>query len=212
MEISDFEMAQRLCAKFCHDMAGSIGAVNNGVEFLQSDISSDMKNKAIELIASSAFESVAKLQFFRVIYGFTPEDSEQIMSHLKGIVEGFFKNSNINVIWEDNHEPQISPELAKIICNLLMVVAGNLIYGGNITITIQKDGKLALASILGEGENIKVDGAMVKAITEKKMNVEVDNRNIQFYYISRLIKYSGAKVGASFDNRKIKYTVEYIVK
>ena len=66
MMTDDIKLAELLCARFSHDLAGPIGAINNGVEFL-SEENSVIKEQAIDLIKTSAVQAVSRLQFLTVL-------------------------------------------------------------------------------------------------------------------------------------------------
>ena len=66
--IDELRMAELLCTRLCHDLTGPIGAVSNGAEFL-SEEGFNMQGQAVELITSSAFSAVTRLQFYRMAYG-----------------------------------------------------------------------------------------------------------------------------------------------
>ena len=64
----EIELAALLSARLCHDLAGPVGAVNNGAELL-SDGDADGMEDARDLISSCAGQAVRRLRFFRLAYG-----------------------------------------------------------------------------------------------------------------------------------------------
>jgi histidine phosphotransferase ChpT len=71
---ADRELAatQLLMSHLCHEMASSIGAINNGVELMEEFGGNDMAEEAIALIADSGKAGAVKLRFYRLAYGTAP--------------------------------------------------------------------------------------------------------------------------------------------
>ena len=61
-------ISEILATKLCHDMAASIGAIYNGVEFLEMEEHEVLKdNKAFALVSKNARLATDKLRFFHVL-------------------------------------------------------------------------------------------------------------------------------------------------
>lgn len=79
-----------LASRICHDLISPVGAVNNGVEFMQ-EMGTDAGEEALNLIAHSAAQAAARLQAFRLAYGaggrdpsVKPEDVHETFGELIG--------------------------------------------------------------------------------------------------------------------------------
>src|SRR3954470_6811530 len=77
-----------LASRVCHDLISPVGAVHNGVEFLQ-ETGVEAGAEAVALIAHSAQQASAKLQIFRLAYGaggrdpnIKPEDVKKAFASL----------------------------------------------------------------------------------------------------------------------------------
>ena len=55
------DLAALLCSRLCHDLIGPVGAIANGVEFLQMEDDAEMQEQAVGLLAGSAADASAKL-------------------------------------------------------------------------------------------------------------------------------------------------------
>ena len=59
IETEQVRFIELLCSKLCHDLISPIGAINNGLEFLEQE--SDQNNEdAIQLIRKSATQAADK--------------------------------------------------------------------------------------------------------------------------------------------------------
>ena len=141
--IEEMRMAELLCARLCHDLTGPIGAVNNGAEFL-SEEGFNLQNQAVELIISSAFSAVTRLQFYRTAYGSVKDRGEANLTEKQKLAQDFFADGKITLDWPDDHTDSagvsISLKMARLIYNLLMVAAASLIRGGTIAVRIGQEG------------------------------------------------------------------------
>lgn len=64
----DIAFMELLASKVCHDLISPIGAVANGVEFME-EMGPDAGEEATNLIKFSALQATAKLQAYRMAYG-----------------------------------------------------------------------------------------------------------------------------------------------
>jgi len=153
-----------LASRICHDLISPVGAINNGVEFMQ-DMGPESSDDALELIAYSAEQAAAKLQAFRIAYGaggkdpnIKPEDIQKAFSKL---IAG---DGKISQIW-DPYGP-LGPKpiplgFCKMLMCSLMLAAETLPKGGSIYVK-PGDGRQTLIVAEGEGAMIrdKVDEAL----------------------------------------------------
>ncbi|HPQ51041.1 MAG: hypothetical protein KDJ26_04310 [Alphaproteobacteria bacterium] len=63
-------LLELLASRICHDLVSPVGAINNGIEFME-DMANDPDGikQATDLIAHSAAAAGARLQSFRIAYG-----------------------------------------------------------------------------------------------------------------------------------------------
>jgi len=64
----ELDLAALLSARLCHDLAGPVGAANNGAELLIED-GAESIGDARDLIANCAGQAVRRLRFYRLAYG-----------------------------------------------------------------------------------------------------------------------------------------------
>ncbi len=68
MSDTELELAQLLCTRLCHDMAGPVGAVAAGVELIGGD-PTQVDTETLGLIGNSSAAAALKLKFMRVALG-----------------------------------------------------------------------------------------------------------------------------------------------
>ena len=68
IELKATDLAAMLCSRVCHDLINPVGAIGNGLEVLADPTQGAMAEGAQELIANSAKQARAKLEFARLAY------------------------------------------------------------------------------------------------------------------------------------------------
>lgn len=183
ISLSVFEL---LASRICHDLISPVGAVHNGVEFLEEMGAGE--NEAIELISHSAQQASAKLQAFRLAYGAGGRDPniklENVYNTFDDLVSG---DGKIKQTWDPH--AQIGPEtlppgFCKILMGVLMLMQESLARGGTVTVTNADtpDGVFIVAE--GEGAALRPD--VIQAL---KMDIDtdaLDPRTIHPYIMSSL--------------------------
>jgi histidine phosphotransferase ChpT len=99
MNDTDLELAQLLCTRLCHDLAGPIGAVAAGVELIGDDPAM-ADAETIGLIGDSSSAASRKLRFLRAALGL----AQNTGGDLKGLLDGYVAatsgpGTRIEVTW-----------------------------------------------------------------------------------------------------------------
>lgn len=68
------QIAQLLCTRLCHDLAGPVGAVSAGVELMGTDPTL-IDDETLSLLSGSAEAASRKLKFLRIAYGWVGSSS-----------------------------------------------------------------------------------------------------------------------------------------
>ncbi len=182
----DMQFSELMCAKFCHDLSGSIGAVNNSIDFLESK-NEEMRKKALELVKFSAKQSVDRVSFFRRAYGFASHSADANLTDIKTLTKAFLDDSRFEVIFKKPWDSiSVTASLGKLIMNAIIILSGSVMGGGKFDITFNhNNGRV----------KIKVYAVTVQISSELTMILRGDGagigknaRNIQFFYTYELAK------------------------
>lgn len=182
---NNLQMAELLCTRLCHDLTGPIGAVNNGAEFLKEE-GFDLQSQAVELIVSSAFSAVSRLQFYRMAYGLVKNHGEANLAEKKKVAADFFTGSKITLDWPETHTDasgvSISLKMSRVIYNLLIIASGALIRGGEISVRLAKDDlSRKIITVGARGVNLKWDSEVEKILANESFDGELTAKNVQLY-------------------------------
>jgi len=200
--IDDVELSELLAVKLCHDLSGPVGAVNNGIELLREG-EGEFYDQAVDLADSSAKDAVARILFYRQAYGSANRESLVNPLFIQELSTNFFMSSKVNFTWGDalldaENARLINGYVSKIILNLTLFVSKSLIHGGNVKIDIESDGDKCKILIRGEGKSVKFDPeseVILLGSGEEKLPVSV--KNVQSYFISRILERAGMELDIS---------------
>lgn len=158
-----------LASRICHDLISPVGAVNNGVEFLE-EMGPDAGAEAIQLIAHSARQASVRLQAFRICYGAGGRDSNIKPEDIKKAFEALTEaDGKIAQSW-DPHAPLGFTERPNGYCKILM---GTMMLGAEC---LPKGGIIKVKAGTGEQTLIFAEGqdAVVRAGVEDAMALTSD--------------------------------------
>jgi histidine phosphotransferase ChpT len=182
-------MAELLCTRLCHDLTGPIGAVSNGAEFL-SEEGFNMQGQAVDLIVSSAFSAVARLQYYRFAYGRVKDAGEASLSDKRQMVEDFFKGSKIVIDWPDQHtdaaDVPVSSRMVRMLFNLLIITSGALLKGGTLAIRVTEEAGGKCLSVSASGDAVKWDSENGDILLGRGNLDEMTPKTVQVYMTAKL--------------------------
>lgn len=212
MHLTEIELSELICAKFCHDLAGPIGAINNGIEFLKEE-NLMMQQKAQQLVIVSAAQAVARLQFYRQAYGVTQSIGEANLSELKLLIESYLAGSKTKFDWSEESilmsGLSISNNFAKLILNLIKLSNDILIYGGKIHLVLNKleGGKQVKLKVKGNG--IKLSPEYYNFLSNQSDEMVINTKNIHLYLIKILLKKFKVKLTIEKLEQQIDFVLDY---
>lgn len=203
----ELKIAELLCTRLCHDLTGPIGAVNNGAEFL-SEEGFNLQGQAVELITSSAFSAVTRLQFYRYAYGRVKGHGEANLADRQKLALDFFAGSKITLDWPDEYTDSagvsISMRMARLIYNLLIVAGGALIRGGALAVRIgQNSQNQKQVVISAAGAGIKWDEEVDKTLKGELPTAELSAKNVQVYLTKQYIDELGASLSCRIGGEEL---------
>ncbi|MFC3675132.1 histidine phosphotransferase family protein [Ferrovibrio xuzhouensis] len=150
----DLDLVALICSRLCHDLAGSIGAINNGIELLAEETDPAMRDEAIGLIAMSGGDAARRLAFFRQALGASGSLDEPLaLPELARVAEAYFAGGKITAILPDEPAGSLPKPLGKAVLLLLLLAAQALVRGG--TLTLARDTAKNGWRITGQGSSLR---------------------------------------------------------
>lgn len=187
----DSVILELMASRICHDLISPVGAVNNGVEFLEEDMGGGVPDDAVQLISMSAQMAAARLQVFRLAYGTGGRDPsvkpEDVYKTLEAYVSG---EGKVRQDWDpvatfagvDREEGS-----SKILLCALLLACETLTKGGTLRVA-QVDGTI---TVTGEGPEVLVRPGVVEALSRTLPVDQVDPRLVHPYICGIMVAQYG---------------------
>lgn len=185
--MNDIEFAALLVSRVCHDLVSPVGAVVNGLEVLEDERDAAMRADALKLVASSAEQAAARLQFARLAFGAAGSAGASLdLTEVGRIVKGLVEGSKVTVAWEA--APLNWPkDWAKLLMNATLLAGDCLPRGGTVTVTTADDPEKPAFTVKAEGMNARILEEVAQA-ARGETGPALDGRSIQAYLTYKLAK------------------------
>ena len=197
-----------LASRICHDLISPVGAINNGVEFMEEmGDDPEQRKDALGLISHSASQASAKLQAFRIAYGaggrdnnVKPEDVQKAFSQL------VTADGKITQQWDPfgNLGPAKPYPFAycKMLMCTMMLAMECLVKGGYVMV---RPGEGSQTIVLAEGDSVLLRDNVEAALKQEISADDLDPRLVHPYAISVIGEHYGYKVSIK-DKREDRVT------
>jgi len=202
-----------LASRICHDLISPVGAIHNGIEFME-EMGADAMDDALGLIKHSASQSTAKLQAFRLAYGagghdanLKPEDVQRTFGEL------IAAEKKISQMWDpygnlgpnEDGKP-FPPAYPKMLMGAMMMAQETLMKGGDIMVKAG-EGPQTIIIAMGDGATVRdqVDDAL-----KGDINVDdLDPRLVHPYALGVLARGYGYTLSiSSQSDGRIEFTLD----
>lgn len=160
----DLELAGLLSARLCHDLAGPVGAANNGAELLSEGGAESMED-ARDLISSCVGQAVRRLRFFRLAYG--SHHGSMDWSGAMQTGAAMLADSKIEFAWQgayDGAEDQDIAGAGKLALNMMLLAANALPRGGQLDFAAAGEACGPRITIHGTGGMVILDDISADAL------------------------------------------------
>lgn len=204
IDLDKLDLAALLCSRVCHDVISPVGAIVNGLEVLEDDNDPSMREFALDLIAKSARQASARLQFARLAFGASGSAGAQIdTGDAEQVAKGFIQDDRTTLNWLVPRA--ILPKnRVKLLLNLLLVAGATIPRGGSITVETAGEGEEAGFRLRTEGVSARVPPHL-QALLDGKGNEAgtVDAHAVQPHYTGLLARAVGVAVTLAADGEGI---------
>lgn len=208
---NQIEISQYIATKLCHDLAGTLGAINSGLDFISSD-NNDMRDKALNLIKSSSEQSVNRLIFFRQTYGVAKDPGECNLDEIKKTASDYFLSSKVKLDFHEKYfhvkDVYISANVGKLLLCLVHHAYLALIHGGEVKVVIDNnDGKQRII-ISAIGTSPKIDNEKIDILNGKISNHILSTANCISFFARNFSEYLKVSIETDTSNQD---NIDYII-
>src|SRR5690242_1680131 len=154
-EVPAEELAARLAAKLCHDFISPAGAIVSGLDLLDDPSAKDMRDEAMELIASSARKLSDLLAFARVAFGASAGAESFDSGELERLTAAVFAHVRADLDWAA--PPQAMPKAAaRVLLNLAQLAGAALPTGGVARVEMSPAGDALAIMVTATGPRARL--------------------------------------------------------
>ena len=137
--VAEADLLGLVASRLCHDLISPAGAIGNGVELLTEMGGAAADGPELRLIAASADNLSATLQFLRIAFGAAPVGERQGLPALQRVARAWFAHQRPSLDWPDL-PGETTRRAARLRLNLLQAAASCLPRGGEVRVVERPDG------------------------------------------------------------------------
>lgn len=185
--MNELDFAALLVSRVCHDLVSPVGAVVNGLEVLEDERDAAMRADALKLVASSAEQAAARLQFAQIAFGSAGSAGAELdLNEVGRIVRGLLNGSKVEIDWRAA-AVNWPKDWAKLLMNATLLAADSLPRGGRVKVETAAipAAPSFLVRAAGQGARLHEDSA--KAVRGEPVG-QLDGRSIQPYLTHKLAR------------------------
>ncbi len=195
------ELASLLSSRLCHDLAGPIGAINNGLEILAEEPDADMRAQAIDLMVLSAGQAANRLKYYRLAFGAGAAEGAPIgLDEARAAAQGLLEGSKITLEWPETPAAAKAPAdrvAMGLLLNMVAVGSEALPRGGTLTVALRHGhGDLAL-KVIASGPGASLGDTTRQLLGGDRAQAELTPRSVQPFFTAQLAEALGTRVEVS---------------
>jgi histidine phosphotransferase ChpT len=181
--MTEIEFSALMVSRVCHDLVGPLGAVVNGLEVLEDERDAAMREDALRLVATSANQALARIQFMRIAFGAAGSAGAELdLQEVGRLITGLLEGGKTKLEW--NVPPAYwAKDWAKLLMNATLLGADCLPRGGVVRVDATETPPAF--KIHASGTHIRLAEDVEKSI-RGELSEAVDARGIQPFLTYRL--------------------------
>ena len=190
----DLRVLELWCSRLCHDLAGPVGAINNGVELMEG-LGTGLDAEAMALIGESARSAARRLQFFRMAYGLAGgRGAAMAPDELRAILGPVLAEHKVTLAWPtagSGDEAPLAPGAARLVLNLALLAADTLPRGGRVELALALGADETRARVHALGAGARIEEGVRAALTGATGAEGLDARSVHAFFTARLAEAHG---------------------
>jgi histidine phosphotransferase ChpT len=199
---------QMLCSRLCHDLVGSVGAINAAVELIDEEAGGAVDPDIVNLLSNSAREASRKLEFFRAAFGLGGSQASLTkFGQIRELVESLTAGGKVSFKWMGDTRSALPNIAAKLVYMMALLSAEALPRGGIVTIHVQPLSEGLGLACAAEGAGAALRNAVV-ATLEGNIHIEdLSAREVHAHYAKILAEKAGSKIEQGAGESLINFAV-----
>jgi len=205
-DVAAEELAARLAAKLCHDFISPAGAIVSGLDLLDDPSAKDMRDEAMELIASSARKLTDLLAFSRVAFGASAGADSFDSAELGRLTAAVFAHVRADLDWAI--APQSLPKaVGRVLVNLAQLAGAALPTGGVARVEAARADGWTI-TVTATGGRARLHAEVQAGLAGAPLGEGLAGRWVQAYYAHAIATAAGGRLGAEADETRVVLRAE----
>ena len=198
------ELAAKIAARLCHDFMSPASGIISGLDLLDDPSAKDMRDEAMDLIASSARKLVDSLTFARVAFGAYANAEAFDSRELETLAKGVFAHVRPEMDWAVE-APQLPKAAARALLNIVQIAAGALASGGTARVTAKIENGWVAVLVEAMGPRVRMHPDVAAGLKGEQLAEGLAGRWVQAYYVHALVQSAGGMVAAEVGEERILF-------
>lgn len=201
----NIELTQAMSAKLCHDLANSIGAIDNCLGLIDHE-NKTISSKAKDLAVEESNNLVTKIKFFRGAYGLSDGEANMSLVNIAKLLTDFLKSTKVKLNFHfEKGIIYVEAPVAKAALGLAILVCENISNSGTIDLYINKDEANPI-KLLGKGKSLLLNNDDLEILQNTKKHL-INVKTCRQHYINAVIAKTSYKISACNTSNSIEYNL-----
>ncbi|MGB5092777.1 MAG: histidine phosphotransferase family protein [Parvibaculum sp.] len=202
-DVSALELAALMCSRVCHDVISPVGAITNGLEVLADDDDDpEMRAHAMDLIAKSAAQASAKLQFARLAFGAAGSAGAALdLQDARKVAEGLMMSEKATLSWTAP-VATIGKDYVKLLLNMVLIGMAAIPRGGEVAVLVEGELSRPLMRVTSTGMAARVPEETAKFLDGRDPDRFLDARAAQPYFTGLVARSLGLNISARMEGER----------
>ena len=198
------ELAARLASKLCHDFISPAGAIVSGLDLLDDPAAKDMRDEAMDLIATSARKLVEQLSFARVAFGAASGVALFDCAEMERLTRGVYGHVRAELDWAVT-TPSLPKAPAQVLVNLAQLAANALPLGGIARLEVTHGPEGYTVSAVAKGPKARLAAEVQTGLAGGPLGDGLGGRWVQAYYVHVMTRAAGGTIEAETGEEQVTF-------
>ncbi|HVI31191.1 histidine phosphotransferase ChpT [Phenylobacterium sp.] len=198
------ELTAYIAARMCHDFISPASAIVSGLDLLEDPSAQDMREEAMNLIASSARKLADLLSFTRVAFGASASAETFDVRELEKLARGVFGHMRAELDWAVE-APAVNKPAARALLNLAQMAGAALPTGGVARVRAVQEGASIAIAVEAVGPRARLRPEVLAGLQGASLGEGLHGHWAQAYYVHLFLADAGGRVFVDVTEEQVTF-------
>ncbi len=206
--VEEVDLAARLAARLCHDFISPVSAIVSGLDLIDDPEQQDMREEAMDLIASSARKLAALLSFSRIAFGGSQAAETFDCRELERLTSALYEHHRAELDWRVA-TPSLDKPGGRALLNLAQIGTSALAVGGVAELTAETTAEGgAHLELNALGARAKLRPEAVDGLEGRPFCGGMAGHWVQAYFLKALVDRAGGTMSFVQEDGAVRIKVD----